>query len=125
MRRNLGMNTTIHFSTTGLEHHLRVHPAFLSLHYSITLLTLSTLFNCVCIMSSLFSMAWRVMSCFVNQGCKLYPSRLVYTKVTYPAIFSDCSGSVGCEHVSRVLSVLFLHNSTIHRRTHDGQVGGC
>ena len=37
-------------SPEGLEHHLRVNPAFLSLHYSITLTShsLSTLFNYVC-----------------------------------------------------------------------------
>ena len=41
----------LHFPIPGgLEHHLQGHPAFLSLHYCVTLAshTLSILFNCVC-----------------------------------------------------------------------------
>ena len=43
---------------------------------------------------------------FANQYPKMCPSRLVYTKVTYPATISACSGSdqataVGCKRVSR------------------------
>ena len=43
---------------------------------------------------------------------------------------SACSGSdqdtaVGCKRVSRASQVPFLHKSTIQKRTHNCQVGGC
>ena len=49
-------------------------------------------------------MAWRVMSCIANQSYKICPSRLAYTKETYFATISACSGSdqttaVGCKRV--------------------------
>ena len=77
------------------------------------------------------------MSCIILQISILKimcPSRLVYTKVTYPATISACSGSdqataVGCKRVWRASLVpfpcAFLNKSIIsHRRTHDGQIGG-
>ena len=82
--------------------------------YCITLAsrTLSTLFNCVYMCVSwahhcvLFP--WLGGSChaFANQYPKMCPSRLVYTKVTYPATISACSGSdqataVGCKRAWR------------------------
>ena len=133
--------STIHFSIPPphvyevLEHHLWMYPASEILYHLIFLHFSHFVYPCIHVCMAyceLIISARKVMSYIHNHGIakKICPSRLLYTRATYFATISACSGSDqatcwGLQTCVENIKSLFSPWKPCPRRIENGRIGAC